>query len=103
MTPFGSPTVQHAVIRLPVPPPEGFPKPCGLCSFITFPDGDPAAAVEARFQRAAAQTQRCHNNTSGTTRGSHCILRDYQRFQELLWLFGVQMKHENYFSGVTLI
>lgn len=55
---FGSPTLQHAVIRFPVPPPKGFPECCGLCSFITFSDGHLATAVEARFQRTTAQRQK---------------------------------------------
>lgn len=44
-----TPTLQHAVIRLPVPPPEGFPESRRLRPLITFPNGDVAAAVEACF------------------------------------------------------
>lgn len=55
---FGSPTLQHAVVCFPVPPPKGLPESCGLCPLITFPDGDFAAAVEACFQRTTAQRQR---------------------------------------------
>ncbi len=57
-----SPTLQHAVICFPVPPPEGLPESCGLCSLITFPDGHLAAAVEACLQRTTAQRQRCHTD-----------------------------------------
>lgn len=51
------PTLQHAVVGFPVPPPEGFPEACGLCSLITFLDGDLAAAVKAGFQRTTAKKQ----------------------------------------------
>lgn len=55
---FGSPpTLQHAVVCFPVPPPEGFPESWGLWSLITFPDGHLAAAVEACLQRTTAQRQ----------------------------------------------
>lgn len=43
------PTLQHTVIRLPVPPPERLPECCRLRPLITFPNSDIAAAVEACF------------------------------------------------------
>lgn len=50
-------TLQHAVVGLPVPPPESFPESHWFRSFIAFPNGHSAAAVEPRLQRTAAQHQ----------------------------------------------
>lgn len=75
------PTLQHAVVGFPVPPPEGFPEARGLCSLITFLDGDLAAAVKAGFQRTTAKKQcvrlRGHNLTPDkwkTEVCTHCSL-----------------------------
>ena len=65
---FDPRTLQHAVVCFPVPPPEGFPESRGLRSLFTFPYGNLAAAVEACFQRTAAQEQMCQNIRNEFTR-----------------------------------